>query len=236
MATQHKQIYLKLSRIVLFIWGLEAAVPTRSQIPDHHDPNKGTKIVYISISVALSSFDAARHATPVDQSFLRSISISQYTRRNCGNHIPIYSRNLKERFLPVPTINCSASSNQTAPQPAVKPQTTSTCCAVTVTKEHLLCSRYDCSCSEIRFRLISPIPSLMNRRGNNLHTVDDNTIWYRYVTSRRSSSTSTPGQQLPYRCWCHFHSDVLSQKCIGSCYFKHSPWTNEPSDTRHYHR
>jgi hypothetical protein len=29
-----------------------------------------------------------------------------------------------------------------------------------------------------RLRLISPIPSLVNRRGNILHTVDVNTTWY----------------------------------------------------------
>ena len=117
-------------------------------------------------------------ATPVDQSYqqyYRYRNIHEGTVPSC---IPIYIRNLKKCFLPTATINCSASSNQTAPQPAVEPQTTSTCCAVTVTKEHLLCSRYDCSCREIRFRLISPIPSLMNRRGNNLHTVDVNTTWY----------------------------------------------------------
>ena len=31
------------------------------------------------------------------------LSISQYTPRNCATHIPIYSRYIKERFLPTPT-------------------------------------------------------------------------------------------------------------------------------------
>ena len=69
--------------------------------------------------------------------------------------------------------------------------------AVAVAKEHLLCSRYDCSCRQIRFRLISPIPSLLNHRGNDLHTVD---VCCKYnlvpvCASRRTSPTSTPRQR-----------------------------------------
>ena len=145
--------------------------PPRSQRRDQ-------TVYIISAPLSLSILNSIRLATPVDQSYQRHYRYMyrnfESTRRNCAIHIPIYSRNLeiKEHSLPTPTINCSTSRNPTAPQPAVKPQTTSTCCAVTVTKEHLLCSRYDCSCREIRFRMIPPISSLMNRRGNNLHTVD----------------------------------------------------------------
>ena len=83
-----------------------------------------------------------------------------------------------------------------------------------------------------RFRLISPIPSLVNRRGNNLHTVDVNTTWYVHREGDREKFLNLNAKkQLPYRCWCDFHSDVLSQQSICPCYFKHSPCTNVPSDT-----
>ena len=111
--TIHIHIAPNLSRIVPFIRGLEAAVP-RYTIPPRSQQRDKT-VYHISISVALSSFGAARHTRR--PKLPTALSISQYTRRNCTIHIPIYSRYLKERSLPTPTINCSASSNQSAPQP-----------------------------------------------------------------------------------------------------------------------
>ena len=116
----------------------------------HHDPKKGQTVYHISISVSLSSPGSllirysSRHTRR--PKLPTAPSISQYTRRNCAIHIPIYSRYLKERSFPTPTINGSASSNQTAPQPWSPKRRRR---AVTVTKEHLLCSRYDCSCRQI---------------------------------------------------------------------------------------
>ena len=82
----------------------------------HHNPNKGTTIITASLSLS-PQFDTARHTRRPKLPTALSIHVSQYTRRNCAIHIPIYSRYLKERSLPTPTINCSASSNQTALQP-----------------------------------------------------------------------------------------------------------------------
>ena len=93
--------------------------PPRSQRRDQ-------TVYIISAPLSLSILNSIRLATPVDQSYQRHYRYMyrnfESTRRNCAIHIPIYSRNLeiKEHSLPTPTINCSASSNQTAP--AVEPQ------------------------------------------------------------------------------------------------------------------
>ena len=86
----------------------------------------------------------------------------------------LYSRYLKERFLQSIAV---PRAIKLQPQPVVEPQTTFDVLSRS-RRSILLCSRYDCSCRQIRFRLIYPMPSLLNRRGNNLHTADVNTTWY----------------------------------------------------------
>ena len=73
----------------------------------------------------------------------------------------------------------------------MEPQTTSTCCHEA--KEHLLYAHVIIAVAA-RFRLISSMPSLMNHRGHNLHTVDvNNTTWY---VHREGFSQHQPRQQL----------------------------------------
>ena len=107
-----------------------------------------------------------------------ALSISQFTRRDCAIHIPRYrstaaiSRNAPSLLLQSTAVHQAIILHPSRGAPN----------DVDVLSRSrriiLLCSRYDCSCRQIRFRLISPIPSLLNHRGNDLHTVDVNTTWY----------------------------------------------------------
>lgn len=128
------------------------------------------------------------------------LSISQYTRRNCAIHIPIYSRAmLYQGTLPSYsyTIYCSASRNQTAAQPW-SPKRRQRAAA---TKEHLLYAHVIIAVAA-RFRLISSMPSLMNHRGHNLHTVDVNhTTWYVHregVPSTSAKATIAISMLMPF--------------------------------------
>jgi hypothetical protein len=156
--TIHINIVLNLSRMILFIWGLPLQ-PYTTTIPTKGQNCISYQHLCRSLLIRCSSPHPRRPKLPT------ALSISHFTRRNCAIHIPIYSRHLKERSFPAPTINCSASSNQTA-TPAVEPQTT---------VDVLSRSRRSIFYAHVmigvaaRLRMISPIPSLLNRRGNNLH-------------------------------------------------------------------
>ena len=82
------------------------------------------------------------------------LSISQYTRRNCAIHIPIYSRAISRNasFLLLHNIlQCIKEPNCS---PAVEPQTTSTCCHEGASA---ICSCYYCSCRQISTNLFNAI-------------------------------------------------------------------------------
>jgi len=187
--------------------------PPRSQQRD--------KTVYhISISVALSSFDAARHTRR--PKLPTALSISQYTRRNCTIHIPIYSRYLKERSSSYSynQLQCLEQSNCTPSRGAPNEVD------VVSRSRRSICYAHVMIAVAARFRLISPIPSLVNRRGNNLHTVDVNTTWY--VHREGVPQPQRQGNS------CHVDAGVISTlTCCPrkACYFKHSPCTSAPSDT-----
>ncbi len=134
--------------------------PPRSQQRD--------KTVYhISISVALSSFDAARHTRR--PKLPTALSISQYTRRNCAIHLlttplsqgtPLFL--LLQSIAVLQAIKLHPSREAPNDVDVLSRSRRSICYA------HVMIP--------VAARLrISPIPSLLNRRENNLHTVDVNT-------------------------------------------------------------
>ena len=159
-------------------------------------PTEGQNCIIISVALSCLSLLLIQLATPVVQSYLR-----YYRYRNTSIHegtVPSTYRSTAALYQGTLlsysyTIYCSASWNQTAAQPWSPKRRQRA-----ATKEHLLNAHVIIAVAA-RFRLISSMPSLMNRRGNNVHTVDvNNTTWY--VHREGVPSTSTPRQQLPHRC------------------------------------
>ena len=93
-------------------------------------------------------------------------------------------------------IYCSASRNQIAAQPWSPKRRQRA-----ATKEHLLYAHVIIAVAA-RFRLISSMPSLMNHRGHNLHTVDvNNTTWYVHregVPSTSAKATIAISMLMPF--------------------------------------
>ena len=129
-------------------------------------PTKGQNCISASLSLSPHSI---KLATPVDQSYQRHYrfrNIQEGTVPSTYRSTAPISRNAP--FLLLQSIAVPQGIKLHPSRGAPKRRRR----AVAVAKEHLLCSRYDCSCRQIRFRMIYLIPSLVNRRGNNLHTVD----------------------------------------------------------------
>ncbi len=140
--------------------------PPRSQLRD--------KIVSASLSLSPLLIQLA---TPVVQSYLRYYRYRNTSTCIYEGTVPSTYRStaaLYQGTLPSYsyTIYYSASRNQTAAQPWSPKRRQRA-----ATKEHLLYAHVIIAVAA-RFRLISSMPSLMNHRGHNLHTVDvNNTTW-----------------------------------------------------------
>ena len=130
-------------------------------------PTKGQNCISASLSLSPHSMQLAM-PHPSTKATNGTIDIAIYTKELCHSYTdtaPI-SRNAPSQLLQSTAVPQAIKLHPSRGAPKRRRR------AVAVAKEHLLCSRYDCSCRQIRFRMIYLIPSLVNRRGNNLHTVD----------------------------------------------------------------
>jgi hypothetical protein len=168
MASQY--IAPNLSRIIIFIRGLEAAVPRYIILPRSQQRDKTVYIISASLSLSPHSMQLA---TPVDQSYQRHYRY----------------RNIHEGTVPS-TYRSTAAISRNAPfllfQSIAVPQAVKLHPSrgapndvdVLSRSRRSICYAHIMIAVAARLRLISPIPSLVNRRGNILHAVDINTTWY----------------------------------------------------------
>ena len=138
---EYDGITIHIAPIILFIWGLKAAV-------HHHDPNKGTKLYIISASLSLSPHSAQLATPPSTKATNSTIDIAIYTKELCHSYIDLQPLSQGTLLFLLLLLQSIAVPRAIKVHPS-RGAPNDVDSAVTVTKEHLLCSCYDWSCRQI---------------------------------------------------------------------------------------
>ena len=142
----HIAVAPNLSRIVLFIWGLKAAVP-RYTIPPRSQQRDKT-VYIISASLSLSPQSAQLATPPSTKATNSTIDIAIYTKELCHSYIDLQPLSQGTLLFLLLLLQSIAVPRAIKVHPS-RGAPNDVDSAVTITKEHLLCSCYDWSCRQI---------------------------------------------------------------------------------------